>query len=131
MNQVCHHPANLAGQTAHGVKAPSVRTPPVPNPPAGPFQPYQYAFRLAHHQTTLPGAAADSWDVEYEFLDLDTQASVTANTLRVDWVRPQSRLFPRTPAGGTAAGDVPAFTEHPGATPFAVGVPHRIRVNYT
>jgi hypothetical protein len=79
----------------------------------------------------LPGAAADSWEVEYEFLDLATQASVRANTVRVDWAGPQIRLFPRTLAGGTAAGVVSAFTERPAATPFAVGVPHRIRVNYT
>jgi RES domain len=126
MDAVFNLPPNAAGQKAWGVKAPSARTPRVAlGPPGQWFSPFQYAFIVQPHQQRLPATRLDSWDLEVEFLDLDTQAPVTAHTTAVDWERPRFNLVPRA-----GAPTIPAFVGRPGALAYPPNVPHPIQINY-
>ena len=89
------------------------------------FYPFQYAFIVQPQQKRLPAAQLDSWDLEVEFFDKDTQAPVTAHTVVVDWERPRVRLVPRAGAGA-----IPAFAGRPGAVDYAPDVQHPIQINY-
>ncbi|HJT78568.1 MAG TPA: RES family NAD+ phosphorylase [Gemmataceae bacterium] len=126
MDAVFNLPANAAGQKAWGVKAPSARTPRVALVAPGQwFHPFHYAFIVQPHQQRLPATRLDSWDVELEFFDQDTQAPVTAQTVVVDWQRPRFRLVPRAGAGA-----IPAFAGRPGAVDYTPNVQHTIQIEY-
>ena len=127
MDAVFNLPANAAGQKAWGVKAPSARTPRAPAvaPPGSWFYPFQYAFIVQHNQQRLAATRLDSWDLEVEFMEQDTHASVTVHTRAVDWQLPRFNLVPRA-----GAGTIPAFAARPGAIDYSPNVWHSIQINY-
>ena len=126
MDAVFNLPANALGQKAWGVKAPSARTPRVAvGPPGSWYSPFQYAFIVPPHQQRLPATLLDSWDLEVEFLDQDTGASVTAHTTAVDWQRPQFNLVPRA-----GAGTIPPFGGRPGAVAYPPNAPQFLQINF-
>jgi hypothetical protein len=95
MARVHAHNPPVGGARFMGVQAPSVRAP----RPAGGGQPMQQVFLLGPRQARLQGASVASWNLDIEFLDLETQGPVTAGTSVVDWGRPRVMLRPRGGAG--------------------------------
>ena len=103
-----HHPR------PQGIKAPTVRTPPV-----GGYQPYQYALFVMSGRK-LKGQVLWKADLTLEFLD-QAGNPVNSNTRDVAWSRPQFQL------NGLPAA-IPAFSPRPGSRSFHPGHWYRVDI---